>query len=343
MSRQRVAVLGLGMAVQPHARALMDLADRVEVVAAWSRTADRRNSFMQAFPGIPVTGDLDGLIGDPTIDAAIVLTTPDARAELIGRLVDAGKHVLMEKPIERTGAAAEAIVAHAERAGRKLGVVFQHRFRPAAAKLRELLDQGSLGSIAAAEISIPWWRPQSYYDQPGRGTLVRDGGGVLLTQAIHTLDLALSLLGPVREVAAIAATSTMHRMETEDFVGAGLVLENGAPAALMATTAFYPGGQERITIAGTLGTASLVGGALSLAYLDGSTEQHGESETTGGGADPMAFSHGWHRAVIEDFLEAIRTDRQPRVSGREGLKVIGLIDALLESARSGRRVALPAG
>jgi predicted dehydrogenase len=260
------------------------------------------------------------------------------RVGLIERLAAAGKHVLMEKPVERTTAAAVRIVETMERAGLRLGIVFQHRFRQASERLRAFVEGGELGGLAAAHVVLPWWRPQSYYDEPGRGTLARDGGGVLLSQAIHTLDLALSLTGPASEVAAVAGTTRVHRMETEDFVGAGLRFANGALGALMATTAQYPGFPERIELVGTEATAVLAGGDLSLVHRDGRTDRFGEDQGTGGGADPMDFPHDAHRGVLTDFLDALDEGRDPRVSGREALRVHRFIDALLRSSAEGRAV-----
>jgi predicted dehydrogenase len=225
----------------------------------------------------------------------------------------------------------------------RLGVVLQHRFREGSSRLRKLLDDGALGRLATVQLLVPWWRPQSYYDEPGRGTLARDGGGVLISQAIHSLDLMLSLAGPVQEVAGIAGTSALHRMETEDFVGAGLAFANGALGGLVATTAAYPGGPERLVLGGTLATATLEAGTLTVAYQDGRAERFGEPAGTGGGADPMAFPHDWHLALHRDFFDALDTGRAPRVTGREALRVHRLIDALLESARTGRRTAVASG
>src|SRR5690606_38963123 len=152
-------------------------------------------------------------------------------------------------------------------------------------------------TLQVVQLSVPWWRPQSYYEEPGRGTLAQDGGGVLLTQAIHSLDLMLSLAGPVESVAAIATTTGMHQMETEDFVGAGLRFANGAAGALMATTAFYPGGAETLTLACDRATAVLRGGALILDWLDGRQEVFGAPQgASGGGVDRMAFPFDWHKA-----------------------------------------------
>jgi len=207
-------------------------------------------------------------------------------------------------------------------------VVLQHRFRPGAEKLRELLPQ--LGTLVSASAAIPNWRPQSYYDQPGRGTRARDGGGVLLTQGIHTLDVFLSLAGEPVEIKSFTATTSVHRMETEDLVAAAIKFANGAIGTVHATTAAYPGFPERIELIGTKGTALLEGAGLKVNFVDGKAFEL-KAEGGGTGADPMAFPHDWHRAVLADFLDAIEQDREPRVSGAEALKVHRFIDRLLRA------------
>ncbi len=329
-----MGIIGLGMAVKPHALSLRDLEDRVEVAGGFSPSAERRERFAAQY-GLPVVDSAEALIDDPTVDSVLLLTPPDARTDLVDRLAARGKHILMEKPVERTTPAAVGIVERCEQAGVTLAIVFQHRFREGSETLTRLMLEGALGDPAFIHVVVPWWRPQSYYDEPGRGSLARDGGGVLLSQAIHTLDLLLSITGPIAEVAAIVGTTGMHRMETEDAAGAGLRFANGALGALMATTAQYPGHPEAIEITGTKGSATLTRGELTLRFLDGREDRHGEPAPTGGGADPMAFPYGWHQAVIEDFLDAIEEGRPPRVSGRDGLVVHRLIDALLEFVEDG--------
>ena len=338
MTRRRIGLIGLGMAVAPHAASLVDLAARVEVLA-FSPSVAPRDAFKARF-ALPVTDRLEAVIEDPAIGAVILLTPPDSRLELVARIAAAKKPLLMEKPLERTLAAAEQVVAMTEAAGITTAVVFQHRFREAALALARRIAEGALGTLATVHLEVPWWRPQSYYDVPGRGTLARDGGGVLITQAIHAMDLMLSLAGPAASVQAIAGTSALHRMETEDFVGAGLTFANGALGALMATTSFYPGQTEKLVIAGTAATAILEGGQLSLHPHHGEPETLGEAGGIGGGADPMAFSHVWHKAVIADFLDAIDEGRKPTVSARDALHVHRLIDALLRSAAEGRRITI---
>lgn len=336
MAKARIAVIGLGMAVAPHARSLIDLSDRAEVAACYSPTEARRGTFAETY-GLPVSGDLDGIFADRSIDAVLVLTPPSSHLDLVKRAAAAGKHVLLEKPLEISFERSAELVETAERAGIKLGVVLQHRFRPVSVALKRLIDEDRLGSIVSASARLMNWRPQSYYDQPGRGTKARDGGGVLLTQGIHTLDLLISFAGAPSEVFAYATTSPVHSMETEDIAAGAARWEGGAIGTILATTSAYPGLPDTIDIIGTKGTATLNGTTLAARFHDGTTFDLAD-ETPGGGtgADPMAFPHHHHRAVLADFLVAIGQDRQPKISGREALKVHGLIEAMLKSARSRR-------
>lgn len=327
-----VAIIGLGPAALPHAKSLLDLRDQAEVVWAASRGRDKAEAFGAQFP-FPITTDLDAAIADPRVEAVLVLTPPAAHLDVAERCFAAGKHVLVEKPIELTAARGGRLVAAARQARRRLGVVLQHRFRPASLRLRDRLGEGALGEIVAAAMTVPWWRPQGYYDEPGRGTMARDGGGVLLTQAIHTLDLFRSLVGVSRVEAAQATTTALHRMETEDYAAALVRLGNGAPGTIVATTAFMPGHPERIEILGTKASASLVGGALTLSRQDGSLEVVEAEGATGSGANIMDFPHDAHRALIADFLDACRTGRDPVVSGEEALASQELVDQILAAAR----------
>jgi predicted dehydrogenase len=340
MARTRIALIGLGMAVDPHARSLLELEDRVEVTYAFSPTEGRRRAFAERFP-FPTCESLETILADRSVDAVLILTPPNTHLDIVRRVAAAGKHVLLEKPIEITTARSEALVEACRAAGVKLGMVLQHRFRPAARRLARLIRDGELGELAGASASMRLWRPQSYYDEPGRGTLARDGGGVLLTQGIHTLDLYLSLAGPVAEVFAFAATTSLHRMETEDLVCGSIRFANGALGTVEATTAAYPGAPERIELIGAKGTARLEGTGLELSFLDG-REVRMESEATAGGtgASPMDFPHAWHRDLILDFLDAIETGDDPMVTGQAALNVHRFIDALLESGRTGRPCAV---
>jgi UDP-N-acetyl-2-amino-2-deoxyglucuronate dehydrogenase len=328
------------MAVTPHARGLMDLADRIEVVHAYSPSEARRRAFAEKFP-FPTCTSLDTILEDDSVEAVAVFTPANTHRDIALRCAAAGKHVLMEKPLDITTARAVELVDACRQSGVKLGVVLQHRFRPAGMKLAALIASGELGGIVGCSAVIRLWRPQSYYDEPGRGSFARDGGGVLISQGIHTLDLMLSLAGQVTEVTGFATTSRVHRMETEDMVAAAMRFENGAFGTIDATTAAYPGFLERIEIIGDKGTASLMGTALLVQFQDGRKIEIEADKSAGGtGADPMAFPHDYHRAVMADFADAIRTGRAPKVTGEEALKVHRLIDALIESGRTGQMVSV---
>ena len=170
VQKRRVALVGLGMVVGAHVRSLNDLADRVEIAYAYSPTAARREAFAAQFL-VPTCDRLETILDDPSIDAVIVLTPPNTHLDIVGRCAAAGKHVLLEKPLEITTERATQMVAACEAAGVTLGIVLQHRFRPAAEALARMLAAGDLGEIAGCSTIIRLWRPQAYYDEPGRGSL----------------------------------------------------------------------------------------------------------------------------------------------------------------------------
>lgn len=328
-----LAVIGLGMASKPHLAALKQLEPNVSVAGVYARSAETRNQVAQTW-GWPAFDSLDAIAASDA-DGAIIITPPNARAEIVSVLSAAGKAVLMEKPVERDLSRAVDLVEMCEAAGVPLGMVLQHRFRAGAEALIALMTGGAVGRLHMVRVAVPWWRDQSYYDQPGRGTYDTDGGGVLLTQAIHVLDLMLSLTGPVAQVAALTGTTALHKMEAEDFATAGLVFENGAVGSVVATTAAYPGSAETLSFDCEHAALHLTAGALSVHWRDGRTETVGEVTGTGGGSDPMAFPCDWHRDLIADFAQSLRDGRAPRISGRDALAVHRLIDAIERSARTG--------
>ena len=340
MSRIGIGIVGLGLAVKPHMLALRDLHDRTSVIGGFSPTDARRRAFTGSW-GVPSFDSLDALLDDTRVAAVLISTPPRTHADLALRAARSGKHVLLEKPIDVDHAAAARLVEEVEALGRTFGVVFQHRFRPGAIALRQQLRERALGELVAISATIRWWRSFEYFAEPGRGMLARDAGGVLLTQAIHTLDLLLDLVGPARRVGAIVRTSPIRSIDTEDIACATVEYANGAVGVVDATTTAYPGYPERIEIAGTKGSALLEGERLAL-------ERHGlpaltaEGATSGGGgADPMAFSHESHRRLWADFLDAVQASRQPLASARSALRVHALIDAMLASSREGRPLQVP--
>lgn len=334
----KCALVGLGMVSKTYADAIRNC-DGLSLHKVYARSDAARADWLARFPdlGAQAAESIEEIAASD-VDFVIVTTPPNARHEIVEELAAAGKPILMEKPVERTLVGAEGIVDLCEVAGVPLGIMLQHRARPVVADLRRVLRD--LGALRMAEVNVPWWRAQAYYDEPGRGSYARDGGGVLISQAIHTLDLMLSLIGPVASVTAMAATTGFHAMEAEDFVSAGLRFANGAVGQVFATTASFPGRGETITLHCAAGSAHLEAGVLRVDWQDGRSETFGQAATSGAGADPMAFTSDWHRFVIEDFMRVVADGTPPLVSGRTALEVHRLIAALERSGLEGRTVSL---
>jgi predicted dehydrogenase len=322
-----IAVIGLGNAFAPHARSLHDLRDRARVI--WAAAPSEPGLAPAREYDFPTTTDVAAAIRDPAVDAVLVLTPANAHLPIAEAAFGAGKHVLCEKPLEASVERAERLIAAGRRANRRLGVVLQLRFRDGSQRLKQVLTDGALGMIQAASMSVPWWRAQSYYDEPGRGVRARDGGGVLMTQAVHTLDLFRWFVGVSSVDAARTGTTALHRMETEDYAAALVSLGNGAPGVILATVAAYPGSTEWIHVIGSRGTARLEGGSLRLSFLDGREEVLTDDSGSGSGANVMAFSHEPHKAVLRDFLDAVENGRDPAISGEEALATQRVIDAIV--------------
>lgn len=335
---KQVALIGLGMVSDTYAQAIRN-SRCVQLKYVLSQRAETALAFTKKHPDLGANvATIETILNDPSVDFVILATPPNARRTFIDACAAAQMPILMEKPIERNLDAASELVEKCETANIPLGIVFQHRMRPIVNTLSmHLHDLGMLGLI---EVSVPWWRPQSYYDIEGRGTYARDGGGVLINQAIHTLDLMLMLCGPVTHVSAMAATTQFHNMEAEDIVTAGLQFENGAIGTLFATTASYPGKGETITLHGTQASAHLDAGMLTLSYRDGRVATFGSEKSSGAGADPMAFTSDWHQSIIDDFAAALDHKRPPRITGRDALHVHRLISVLERAAREKRHVTL---
>ena len=331
MKKIGIAIVGLGPGSEPHLASLAALQDRVDV--RWCVTqggAPQRQALLPA--STRFTPDLNEVLADADVDAVVLATPAHTHLAIARQTLAAGKHTLVEKPLDISLQRAEELVQIAEASQLCFGVVLQHRFRAGAVRLRELVASDALGQLQAGMLQVPWWRSQAgYYAQGGRGTRARDGGGVLLTQAIHSLDLFRSLVGVRKVVAAQVITTAIHQMETEDFVSALLTLGNGAPGNLMATTAMYPGRAESIELVFTEANVSLMGGRLQVHYHDGRTEVVEGDAKTGSGDSIMDFSPDAHIALHRDFLDAITHKREPLVSGREALLTHRLIEEILSA------------
>jgi predicted dehydrogenase len=251
-------------------------------------------------------------------------------------------HVLCEKPLDVTTEKVDAVVAETERAGVKLGVMFQDRTKPDLRRLKALVDEGGLGRPLLVGARVRWWRPPEYYSgSKWRGKWALDGGGSLMNQGVHTVDLLLWLLGDVRRVQARTATA-FHEIEVEDTAVALLEFASGALGTLETTTAAYPGYPRRVELTGTEGT--IVVEHDRIASADVRTPVAGLASGAGD-ANASASSHlvsdaSGHRALLEDFLRAVETGGRPLCDGREGRRSVELVEAVYRSARTGQAVTI---
>ncbi|MBX2837619.1 MAG: Gfo/Idh/MocA family oxidoreductase [Gammaproteobacteria bacterium] len=334
-----VAIIGVGMVSKTYLDAISKTQLPIKLTGALGSSADSSQRFIESNrldkEIIAAYKDIEALLADNSVDFVCLNTPPNARIELVDALISAGKPILMEKPIERSLASARQLVEACQSANLPLGIMLQHRARPSATLLKRKLNEESFGELRAAEICVPWWREQSYYDEPGRGSYERDGGGVMISQAIHTLDLALQFTGDVETVSAFSATTKFHQMEAEDFVNGGLRFINGAVGTAFMSTASFPGRTESIHLHYENVSVQLESNLLTLSWHDGRTETLGESAASGAGADPMAFTSDWHRFMIENFYEVVLGNAEPIASAESALQVHRVIDALERSAHSG--------
>jgi len=334
------------LGVPPHLAALR--ASGVARISVVTGDEERRRRILAMDPDVEVHPDLrqalDARVGGPVL--AVVASPPSAHLAQVSALVAAGCDVVCEKPLGRTLQDSEAAVAAAADAGRTLAVCLQHRYKPAAVRARELLATGRLGDVLGAQLHVPWFRPQAYYDEPGRGTQARDGGGVLITQAVHALDLLIWLLGQPDRVTALTSASAVHRLETEDVTS--LLLDHGTFASgLFATTAALPPTAERLTITGTRGNLVLAGEDLWLSTPEAEgPERLVTAPTTTRSADLLAMLP-WYVDLYADVLAEIGGGAPSAVTAEATLPSHRVIEGAYRSAaEDGRWVelsSLPAG
>lgn len=333
-----VAVAGCGMIGGVHVTALKEIPE-ARAVGAWSRSPERAQQFAVQHQ-IRGYRDYDELLADPAVEAVIISLPSGYHAEYGIKAAQAGKHVIVEKPIDVTEAKARSLIAACRKAGRHLSVVFQNRYSPAAQKVRKALDGGVLGKLVLGDAYVKWYRtPQYYTGSAWRGTKAIDGGGALINQAIHTIDLLQWLMGGAKRVSGLVRTST-HAIEGEDLGVATVEFLNGAVGVIEGTTAVQPGFKERLEIHGRKGSVTLEGGFVTSWKVEGCNEADyvdPQPAAVGGVASPV-ISHERHRAQLADIIAAIRAGKPSPVTGEEGLKALKIVLGIYESSATGRWV-----
>jgi predicted dehydrogenase len=333
-----VAVAGCGMIGGVHVTALKEIPE-ARAVGAWSRSPERGQQFA-AQHQIRGYRTYEELLADPTVDAVIITLPSGHHAEYGIKAAKAGKHVIVEKPIDVTEAKARSLIEACRKADRHLSVVFQNRYSTAAQKLRKAIDGGLLGPLVLGDAYIKWWRsPQYYASSAWRGTKAIDGGGALINQAIHTIDLLQWFMGGAKRVSGLVRTST-HSIESEDLGIATVEFQNGALGVIEGTTAVQPGFKERLEIHGRKGSVTLEGGFVTSWKVEGCDEADyvdPQPVSVGGSASPV-ISHERHRAQLADIVTAIRAGKPSMVSGEEGLKALKIVLGIYESSATGKWV-----
>jgi len=341
-----VAVVGAGNIAAAHVDAVSRLPN-ARLVGIASRTHERARAFAQQH-GTEAYPDLDALLADDAVDVVAVCTPSGAHMEPAVAAARAGKHVVVEKPLEVTSERAKAIVDAADQAGVRLATIFMSRFADANVALKQAVEAGTLGRLVQGDAYVKWYRSQAYYDSADwRGSWRLDGGGALMNQAIHQVDLLLWLMGPVEEVFAYAATAAHQRLEVEDTLVAVLRYRSGALGQIAAATSLWPGRPKELDLHGELGSVTVRDDALVRWDVRDTDEEEAArmlrrygSAATGGAADPMAISFENHRRQYADVLAAIDEGRSPAIDGREGLRSVELVEAIYRSVREGRPVRL---
>ena len=331
-----VALVGTGLAGAMHAAGLR-ITPEANLLGACGTSAERSAAFAARFSLPRTYADLDALLRDPDVRVVHLCTPPHTHPALTARIAAAGRHLLVDKPLARTTAEADAMIADCDAAGVLLGGLFQHRCIPLCRRAKEAVDGGVLGRLHLVDTLVKWWREPAYYaGSSWRARSATEGGGALINQAIHSIDLLQWLAGPVVSVAGHTATA-LHRIETEDLGVAVMRTAGGALGVIEGTTAAYPGFPERIELHGSEGSLVLNEGERRLEwYLRGQAprvERDGAAQ--GNAADPAAVSPEAHAAAFADFLRAVREGGRPAVDGREARRALAVVEAIYRSAAAG--------
>jgi len=343
-----VGIIGCGMIADFHARAIDDV-EGAEPVACYDTVAQAAERLAEK-TGCRAYRDLEAMLADPAVDVVTVGTPSGAHMEPAVAAARAGKHVVVEKPLEITLERCDRIIDACRQAGVVLSTIFPSRFHHSSVLLKRAVDQGRFGRLTVGDAYVKWYRTQEYYDGGAwRGTWELDGGGALMNQAIHSVDLLTWLMGPVAEIRAQTALLAHERIAVEDTAMATLKFANGALGIIEASTAIYPGYLKRIEIHGSAGSAVMEEEDIIKWDFAERTPEDAEIEKKmsqrvsggGGAADPKAIGHHGHARQFADVLKAIQQGSQPLIDGPEGRRSVEIILAIYLAAETGETVRLP--
>ncbi len=338
----KVGIIGTGAIAGKHAQAYKNIG--YELTACTDRTIEKGRSFAARW-GAEFVPTPEELAPRDDVNYLDVCTFPAYRLEAVELGAKYGKRVLVQKPMAVDLAQGAQMIAVARNAGIQLGVVSQHRFDDSIQFLKRAIAAGRLGRILQADAYVNWYRSAEYYARPVKGSWAVEGGGALISQAIHQVDMLLYLIGAVDEVFGYWQLGALQKIESEDLVCAVMRYANGATGVVQAATAFWPGYPERIEIHGTKGSAIISGDQLTTWDVKDDEGQAAPiaHDAKSGASDPMAISLTPFERTFLDFGEACRSGRAPNSSGVEGYRALQLVTAIYESCRSGRTVRVENG
>lgn len=342
MDRKKLGfgIIGTGAIASHHAKSIQELED-CKLLAVCSSTPERAKKASEKF-GVPGYSDMEEFMHREDLDIVAVCTESGRHMEPILAAAMAGKHVIVEKPLEISVERANRIISVCREQNVKLGVIFQNRFNPAYIQLKEAVNQGALGKLLLGNAYIKWYRDVAYYNTSDwKGTLKGDGGAALINQGIHTIDLLLDIMGEVETVFGKVKTM-VHDIEGEDIGIALLDFKNGAMGTIEGGTSLYPGYKDRLEIFGENGSIIYEGGKIVSWNLKNGAKPINKAHqiSSSGGSDPMAVDYRLHLAQFKDMVQAVRKDREPEVNGESALKSLELISAIYRSSKEKREIEI---
>ncbi len=344
------AVVGLGAISRMHLESITTIPE-ARLVAAVDSRQSQVDAVVSEFGGIGYTDYIEAL-ANPDVDVVCILTPSGARRDIAVAAAEAGKHVIVEKPVEITVERIDDMIQACRRNGVILAGIFQFRFKPAWQFVKQAVASGRLGKLVMGDAYNKWWRSQEYYDGSGwRGTWALDGGGALMNQGIHAIDLLQWIMGPVAEVSAYTGTLAHERIEVEDTAVAAIKFASGALGVIEGTTSVYPGYTMRLELHGTEGSVVIQGDYITEWSVRNTSEAemaqvrkyYAPESKQSTASDPAQTDCTWHRLQIADVVQSILEGREPLVSGEEGRKSVEIIRSIYESARTGAPVKLSLG
>ncbi len=341
-------IVGCGMIAHFHARAIGDIRG-AKLVACYDTIPAAADKLAEA-TGCKPYHDLKAMLADPAVNVVTIGTPSGAHLEPALAAARAGKHVIVEKPLEITLRRCDQIIQACDKAGVLCSTIFPSRFHEPSNEIKRAIEQGRFGRLTIGDAIVKWYRTQAYYDSGAwRGTWELDGGGALMNQAIHSVNLLTWLMGPVVEVQARTGLLAHERIAVEDVAIATVAFANGAMGVIEASTAVYPGYLKRIEIHGSAGTAIMEEEDIIKWDFERPTKRDAaihqkmsEKKSTGGGAaDPKAIGYHGHARQFQDVVNAIKKGGKPSIDGPEGRRSVEIILAIYKSAETGRPVKLP--